>query len=166
MEPLPSEWREMTAADRRLGQFHGARVGYRFRVGKPQALGASIDPAASGSAHSLKPEDLHHGWGQQNFAEGVHPGTCLLTRSDTAPAKLIKLVEAGQLQLKLQSGTVVPAGDRDQQICGQPLLAGSSYLAPNEFDGPLTISRHHIVGKPSEIHAGSSWLSRIFVHMA
>ena len=78
----------------------------------------------------------------------MHPVTGLLVRRDTALAELIKLIEAGQLQLKLQGGSSLSTRDRDQQLRGQSFFACSSHFAAYELDGLLTVGRQYAVGKP------------------
>ena len=92
------------------------------------------------------------GWRKQDFAEGVHPVCRLLVRGNAALTKLVELIQTGQLQLKLQGGSILTAGNRDQQPRGQVLLTRRRNLASDEFDGLLSVGRRKIVGKPSKIH--------------
>src|SRR4029077_19852544 len=48
------------------------------------------------------PQNLHHRWRGENFAEGPHPLGCLLIAADSALAGLVKLVVASQIDLELQ----------------------------------------------------------------
>src|SRR4051794_31123047 len=54
------------------------------------------------SAVLVRSQDLDHRRRQQNLAEGVHPASRVLVRTDAALTELIELVEAVQLQLKLK----------------------------------------------------------------
>jgi len=83
----------------------------------------------------LKPQNFDAWRRCEHLAEGVHPVTGLLRRTDAAVAELVELIEVGQLDLELQRGAAaLPTGQRHQQPGVQTLAARRFGLAADELD--------------------------------
>jgi hypothetical protein len=128
MEPFSLEWCGLSAPGRRFAYFRGERGGYRLCIIKLPAVGAHIQPAVRGSARSIEPEDLHHGWSKQDSLKA-----CIqlpVSSSEvTSPGKIDQAGRGGQLQLKLQAAPVYPR------------VTGTNNFAVNPFSRAAATSR-------------------------
>src|SRR3954471_2738609 len=82
-------------------------------------------------------QDLDPGRGEQDPAEGLHQPAHVLARA--AVAHPLELVEVRQLDLELERGAALTAGQRDQQPGVAALLAGGLDLLADEVDRALPV---------------------------
>ena len=92
--------------------------------------------------------------GRAGSAEGLHQPSDVLAR--TAVAHPLELVEAPQLDLELEGGAALAAGERHQQPGVAALLTGSLDLLADEVDRALAVGRQHVVGEAGEVHGGTT----------
>src|SRR5215831_18091640 len=100
----------------------------------------------------VHPQDFHHRRCEQNFAKGVHPIVGLFARAHAALTKILKLIEARELDFKLQRGPVVGPCHWNENARLEPTVAGGFGLTANSVKRALPIARSHVIGKASEIH--------------
>jgi hypothetical protein len=75
-----------------------------------------------------------------------------VSKPDPALTELVELIKAIQLDLELQRGTAMAAGQRHQQPGRETGLPGGLDLASDQVDRTLAVDRQHIVGKAGKIH--------------
>ena len=94
--------------------------------------------------------------GNQDLAEGLHQAGAVLARVAAAVAHPLELVEAAHLDLELQRGPALAAGQRHQQSGIAAIAAGRFDLAADKVDRALTVGRQYVIGEAGEIH-GCPW---------
>src|SRR4051812_20071669 len=110
------------------------------------AVRASDRLAAFGHA-----QDFHPGRSEQELAEVLHQAGNVLARV-AAMAHPLELVEAVQLDLELQRGAALTAGQGHQQAGVAAVTASGLDLTADKVDRALTVGGQHIVGEAGEVH--------------
>jgi hypothetical protein len=89
-----------------------------------------------------------------------------VSKPDPALTELVELIKAIQLDLELQRGTAMAAGQRHQQPGRETGLPGGLDLASDQVDRTLAVDRQHIVGKAGKIHGDPPGMDQVWIRPA